>query len=86
VESPLTLVRRVDTKFGREEYKVKAQRNIAKKEVVAFLGGRLMEQAKVSGCTSCIRFLRMLSLESLEAQLDSLCGLMLFSAARTFFA
>ena len=38
------LSRRVDTKYGRDEYKVKAQRNIARKEVVAFLGGRLMEQ------------------------------------------
>jgi len=48
VESPLTLYRRVDTKYGRDEYKVKAQRNIARNEVVAFLGGPLMEQAKSS--------------------------------------
>lgn len=47
-EIPLTLVRRVDTKYGREEHKVKANRNIEKKEVVSFLGGRLMEAVKAN--------------------------------------
>ena len=47
-EIPLTLMRRVDTKYGREEYKVQASRTIEKKEVVAFLGGRLIEQVKAN--------------------------------------
>jgi hypothetical protein len=47
-QSPLHLFRRVDTKYGRIEYKVKASRNIEPKEVIAFLGGRLMEQVKAN--------------------------------------
>lgn len=47
-EMPLTLMRRIDTKYGREEYKVQAARTIERKEVVTFLGGRLMEQVKAN--------------------------------------
>ena len=44
--SPLSLYRRVDRVYGREEYRVCASRRIAAKEVVAFLAGRLTEQSK----------------------------------------
>jgi hypothetical protein len=47
-EQPLTLMRRVDTRCGREEYKVKALRTIEPREVVTFLGGRLMESVKAN--------------------------------------
>lgn len=53
VSSPLTLQRRVDQTFGRQEHRVVANRNIEARSVVAFAAGRLTEQYKAArGATS----------------------------------
>ena len=44
--SPLSLYRRVDRVYGKEEQRVCASRRIEAKEVVGFLAGRLTEQSK----------------------------------------
>lgn len=48
IPSPIALYRRVDTIYGREEYKVVAKQRISEKCVVSFLAGKLMEQSKAN--------------------------------------